>query len=344
MATTLGSIIGQARTQLQDLGALATPAAPTVTPQGTTGATAYSYVIVALAQNGVSAASAAGSTATGNATLTASNSNRIAWVAVSGASAYRIYRTVGGATQGLIATAGNTTTLDDTGLTGDSSTAPATAAGTIFWSDAELLDICLDGARDLWRALIDLHEEHFMTLDITNVSMADAAIVLTGVPADVFRVLLIEPRDTTSANVNGEIRFKPAKYNSPEFGRARARANAIGSALNLRLAYIPTLGTLTATSNNPIPGESDKALKAWIIAHAAAKQREDNSPDPNWLAIYGTEKQSILTALTPRQEQEPRYIRGAFEDEDDAAETIVLYAITYAGAPVAAPTIHVAVV
>jgi len=343
MATTLGWIIGQARTLLQDLGALATPALPTVTPQGTAGATAYSYVIVALAQNGVSAASAAGSTAIGNATLSGTNTNRIVWVAVSGATAYRIYRTVGGATQGLIATVGATTTIDDTGLAGDSSTAPVTAAGTAFWSDAELLDIGLDGVRDLWRAYIDLHEEYMMTIDITNVSMADGASTLTGVPADVFRVLLIEPRDTTSANANGEIRFKPAKYNSPEFIRARARANTIG-ALTLRLVYIPTLPTLTATSNNPIPGESDKALKAWIIAHAAAKQREDNSPDPNWLAIYGTEKQSGLTASTPRQEQEPRYIRGAFEDEDDAAETIVLYAITQAGSPVAAPTIHVAVV
>ncbi len=344
MSTTLGSIIGQARTLLQDVGALATPALPTITPQGTPGATAYSYVIVALAQNGVSAASAAGSTATGNATLSPTDSNRIVWVAIAGATAYRIYRTVGGATQGLIATAGNTTTLDDTGLVGDASTAPTTAAGTAFWADAELLDICLHGVRDLWRAYLDLHEEHFMTIDITNVSMTDAASTLTGVPADVFRVLLIEPRDTTSANAAGEIRFKPAKYNSPEFIRARARGNTIGSTLTLRLVYIPTLPTLTATSTNPIPGESDNALKAWIIAHGAAKQRDDNSPDPNWLAIYGTEKQAGLTASTPRQEQEPRYIRGAFEDEDDAAETIVLYAITQAGSPVAAPTIHVAVV
>ena len=145
-------------------------------------------------------------------------------------------------------------------------------------------------------------------------------------------------------NVNGEIRFKPAKYNSPEFIRARARGNTIGSTLLLRLVYIPTLGTLTAASNNPIPGESDLALKAWIIAQGSAKQRDDNSPDPNWLSIFSTEKQSILTASTPRQEQEPRYIRGAFDDDDDNDETIVLYAITQAGSPVAAPTIYVAVV
>jgi len=344
MATTLASLIAQARRQLQDLGALATPALPTVTPQGTPGATAYSYKVVALAQNGVSAASAAGSTATGNATLSGTNFNRLLWTAVTGATAYAIYRTVGGVTQGLIATVGNTLTVDDTGLAGDSATAPAAAVGTVFWSDAELLDLAIDGVRGLWRAFIDLHQEHYFTIDATNVSLADGGASLTGVPADVFRVLLIEPRDTTSANVNGEIRFKPAAYNSPEFIRARARANTLGSALLLRLVYVPTLGTLTAASSNPIPGESDLAVKAWIIAQGSAKQREDNSPDPNWLAIFGTEKQAILTASTPRQEQEPRYIRGAFDDDDDNDETIVLYAVTQAGSPVAAPTIYVAVV
>ena len=346
MATTLASLIGQARLQLQDLGALDTPATPTVTPQGTTGATSYSYKVVALAQNGVSAASAAGSTTTGNATLSASNTNRVTWVAISGASAYRIYRTVGAATQGLIATVGGTTTLDDTGLTGDSSTAPATAAGTIFWTAAELLDICLDGLRDMWRAMIDLHQEHFMTVDATNVSLAASTATLTGVPADTFRVLSIEPRDTSSTATTRFVTFVPTNYNSREFMYARSLstedpsggtrvyyviaaagspvaaptiyvAPQLSSALNLRFVYIPTLGTLTADSNNPIPGESDKAIKAWIVAHASAKQRDDNSPDPNWLAIYSTEKQSILTASTPRQEQEPRYISGAFDDYDD---------------------------
>jgi hypothetical protein len=344
MATLLSSLIAQARRQLQDLGALATPALPTVTPTGTPGATAHSYVIVALAQNGVSAASAAGSTTTGHATLSSANFNRLVWTAVTGATAYRVYRTIGGLTQGLIATVGNTLTLDDTGLVGDASIAPAAAVGTVFWSDVELFDIALDGVRDLWRAFVDLHQEHYFTIDATNVSLADGAATLTGVPADVFRVLLIEPRDTTSLSTHGEVRFKPSAYNSPEFIRARARANTLGSALLLRLVYIPTLPTLTPASVNPIPGESDQALKAWIIAQGSAKQRDDNSPDPNWLAIYGTEKQACLTVSTPRQEQEPRYLRGAFDDDDDNDACIVLFAITQAGSPVAAPTIYVAVV
>ena len=345
MATTTASIIGQARTQLQDLGALDTPALPTITPQGTTGATTYSYKIVAKAQNGVSAASAAGSTATGNATLSTTNKNLIAWVAIAGATVYDVYRTVGGATQGLIATAGNVTSIMDTGLTGDASTAPAMASGTIFWSADELLQIALDGYRDMWRAIIDLHQWHYATVDITNVSLAAAGTTLTGVPADVFRVLLIEPRDTTSAGTYSYVTFKPTELNSKEFVRARALNVSLASTLPLRFVYIPTLGTLTADSNNPIPGESDKAIKAWIIAHASAKQRDDNSPDPNWLSVYATEKGSILKALAPRQEQEPRYVRGAFDDEDDDgyAESVVLYAIVAAGSPVAAPTIYVTV-
>jgi len=83
---------------------------------------------------------------------------------------------------------------------------------------------------------------------------------------------------------------------------------------------------------------------AGIVAFASAKQRDDTSPDPNWLAILSTEKQSILTASTPRQEQEPEYIHGAFDDDDDYDDqTTVLYAIAAAGSPVAAPTVYVAV-
>jgi len=346
MATTLATIIAQARIPLQDRGILATPALPTVTPQGVTGATAYSYKIVAIAPNGVSAASAAGSTSTGNATLSTTNFNRVVWVAITGATAYRVYRTVGGATTGLIATAGNTLTLDDTGLTGDASTAPATAAGTAYWSDDELLQLALRGCHDMWRTMIDLHEEHFLTIDTTNVSLAASTATLTGVPADTFRVVLIQPADTTSTSSSRGVVFKPANYNSPEFRASLATsavdptsgaivyfalvnagspvaapsvyvAPQLSSAVTLRFVYIPTLSSsLTVASNNPIPGESDHALIAWVVAHALAKDREDRSPDPNWLAIYSTEKTAIMTASTPRQEQEPYVVRGVFDDED----------------------------
>lgn len=216
-----------------------------------------------------------------------------------------------------------------------------------FWSDDELSKIIIDGIKDLWGAIVDLHQEHYATDDSTNVSMAASSSSLTGVPADVFRVLLIEPRDLTSSASGRNIRFVPRDYNSPEFESARAMSSQdpsnglviyyavwgagapvgaptikvapqISSALNLRLVYIPSLADSLFndfdTDNNPIPGESDNALKAWCIAFARAKERDDRSPDPNWLAIYANEKQSILTRLTPRQEQEPEYVVGMFDE------------------------------
>lgn len=212
-----------------------------------------------------------------------------------------------------------------------------------FWTEAELLDIILKGVYDLWGAIIDLHQEHFLTIDTTSVSMAANTTTLTGVPTNTFRVHIIEPKDTTSASDGRQVVFLPRDYNSPEFIYARSISaqdpsgalviyytliNAghpvaapsvvvgpqVSSALSLRFVYVPGVGTLTAASDNPIPGESDQALIAWTTAFARAKEREDRSPDPEWLAIYATEKQNILTRLTPRQTQEPDVVRGFFED------------------------------
>jgi parallel beta-helix repeat protein len=110
---------------------LSTPAAPTVTFSGTTGTTAtWSYQVVAVsASGGLTPASATGSiSAADNATLSAGNFNVVTWTPVSGAVSYKIYRTAVGtspATTGLIATTG-ASSLNDTGLAGDSSTASAT--------------------------------------------------------------------------------------------------------------------------------------------------------------------------------------------------------------------------
>ena len=107
---------------------VADPAAPTVTPQGAAGATSYSYKVVAVNASGSrTAASAAGSTASGNATLDGTNFNRITWSAVPGAVSYEVWRTVGGATQGQIGTTTSPTVqFDDTGLVADGETEPAT--------------------------------------------------------------------------------------------------------------------------------------------------------------------------------------------------------------------------
>lgn len=112
-------------------GAVLDVGTPTVTPQGTPGSTSYSYKVVAIAGGGkTTAASAAGSTSAGNATLTGSNFNRVQWTAVAGAQSYDVYRTVSAGTPSSLGkigsvSAGATMQLDDTGLVGDASTAPS---------------------------------------------------------------------------------------------------------------------------------------------------------------------------------------------------------------------------
>lgn len=126
------------------VNALATPATPLVTAQGTTGAVTWAYKVVALTQ-GVStaphtAASAAGSATNGVATLTATNSNLIAWQPVVGAVGYNVYRVTSGTTPsstGLIGTTAGRTFVD-TGLAGDSSTAPTTNTTGTFGTGASV--------------------------------------------------------------------------------------------------------------------------------------------------------------------------------------------------------------
>lgn len=114
------------------LTGLATPAITSVTPQGTPGATAYSYKVVARLADGTStAASAAGSTATGNATLDAVNYNTVLWGAVTGAVDYKLYRTAGGAAPPKLIYTGALLTFDDIGAAGTAET-PAIQANFGF--------------------------------------------------------------------------------------------------------------------------------------------------------------------------------------------------------------------
>lgn len=210
-----------------------------------------------------------------------------------------------------------------------------------FWSDAELLVHAVDAIKILWRKIVNLDEGHFETRDESNVSMAADSYTLSGVPSDVYRVKLIEPRDLSESTSAQNMTFEPRPTNHPEFTAARGLASQspagqtiyfqlkgagspvsaptievapkITSTVNLRLIYVPTIGTLTSSDNNPIPGESDKAITAYIIAMARAKERPKSDPDPEWIAIFAAEEAQILTSLEPRQTQEPELVEGLYE-------------------------------
>lgn len=349
MSTLISTIITRARVRILESLALNRPLAPLVGPQGTPGVATCSYVVVATNTTGHSQASLVGTTALANAVLSGANFNQLTWTEVPRGTGYKVYRTVGGPSVGLIATLASTVlTLNDTGLAGDASIAPTdNTSGTIgtFWSDDELLDHAINGCKDMWRDFLDLHQEHFNTIDETNMTLPANTAAISGIPSDVYRVLLIEPRDVSDNGQFNNTRFVPAKFNSPEARAARRRdvidaegakiyysilqAGApvgtmtircqpkVATAIPLLVQYLPTMPALTVATANPIPGETDLALEVWISAHALAKEREDRSPDPNLLAVYKTEKDSALVVSAPRQEQEPIVVRGIFDDMYD---------------------------
>ncbi len=208
-----------------------------------------------------------------------------------------------------------------------------------FWTDAELVALANRGIRDLWRAINDNYQDYFLTVDVTNVSQASSATTLTGVPADVSIVRGLEPRVLTDFP---NLHYFPKSITHPDFMAARSMtaqnptnggvvwyhiagaggpiaaptiyvAPLLTTAVPLRLTYVPTISELAIGGTNPIPGESDNALIAWVVAYARAKEREDRQPDPGWLSVYATEKTNILVSLTPRQTDEPEVAEAFFE-------------------------------
>lgn len=138
--------------------ALPAPSAPTIGRVGAAGSTTYSYAVTALDGTGETLASTNGTSATSNATLNGTNYNTITWTKVSGATSYRIYRTVSGgspATTGLIGTVttsgtGTTQVLNDTGLAASGSVPVSnTTGGATFASVIQGNSATLSGASSL---------------------------------------------------------------------------------------------------------------------------------------------------------------------------------------------------
>jgi hypothetical protein len=124
-------------TTLRALEGNLTSPTPVVTPTGGA-ATTQSYTVVSFNANGDTSASATGTTAVGPTTLDGTHFNTITWALATGATGYRVIRTVGGATQGQITAAGGlsatATSLVDNGLVATAYTpagAPVGATGVV---------------------------------------------------------------------------------------------------------------------------------------------------------------------------------------------------------------------
>lgn len=211
-----------------------------------------------------------------------------------------------------------------------------------FWTDAELITHANDAVKDLWRAISDVHQDYFWTVtsdSVTPVTMVADTLALANVPAGVSKVLGIEP---VSQATYPRMNFFPRRFTHPEMIAARNlsaqdagqvgpcfysitgagapvaaptiyAAPRITASVYLRLTYVPVCSTLSSSDANPIPGESDTAIKNYVIAHALSKERPDRKPDPDWLALYATEKDNILVFVTPRQEDEPDVAEGVHD-------------------------------
>lgn len=211
-----------------------------------------------------------------------------------------------------------------------------------FWGDDELVKIMANGIRDLWRSIVDLKQEHYLTRDNTNVSLPASTDTFTGLPTDIHKIYMIEARDLSTTGPNRNLTFSQLDYNHLTFQSARGMdpvdpssttiyycptqaggpvgaptiyvAPKVTSAVLISFTYVPTLGTLTGDSSIPIPGEADNAITAWTTAFAMAKEREDRAPNQAWLGIYATEKQNLMQSLGLRDYQEATIADAFFAD------------------------------
>lgn len=211
-----------------------------------------------------------------------------------------------------------------------------------FWSSDELTTIIIAGIKDLWRDVVNLKQEHFLTVNESDVTLAASTSTLTGVPSDVHKVYLIEPINGGDEDDNFNLEFEPLDYNDREFRVARNLdavqpkdtviyysvssagspvgaptihiAPQVDAEVALRFCYIPTISSSLASSSDvPIPGDCDNALVAWCVAYARAKERDDRAPDPAWLATYKGEKDRLVNSLGNRNLQEPVVVDPLFK-------------------------------
>lgn len=212
-----------------------------------------------------------------------------------------------------------------------------------FWSSAELRRDMKSCQKDLWRAIVDLKGEHYLTITTDRVSVVSGQTDLIGVPTDVHKVYNVEVADPSVSSSTSKLFFTPLDWNHKLFASARSHATLdpqaggeiyyaiigqgapvgaptikiaplLSTDVALSFAYVPTINTIDDDDYIHIPGEADNAIVAWTIAYSRAKEREDRAPDPAWLAIYATEKRNLLQSLGLRQYQEVQVADGMFSE------------------------------
>ncbi len=224
---------------------------PTVTPVGTTGATTYTYKLAAVSLDGVATVlGTAGSTTTGNATLSNANYNQLTWTPVADAAYYIIVRTVGGATQGVIGIVPNNVSVyNDTGLAATENTsatvyfptlsAPGTptvaqVTGAVAGTSTDGYKVTAVGPNGVWSAE---STEQTLTTSNATLSVANAnKITWTAVTGAAYYV--IDRSTAATGYKTGVIGFS----NSPTAGF-----------LDYGQAIIDTVANLTQATPAPIP-------------------------------------------------------------------------------------------
>lgn len=208
-----------------------------------------------------------------------------------------------------------------------------------FWTDAELLHDGNAGIKDLWRSINMTKQDYWLKVDENSMTLVADTMTVQGVPSDFTTLKGIEPSDPDC-----NLKFEYRDFNHDDFILARASdsldtddtdtifvavvnrgspisaptiyiAPTVSDTLALRVSYIPSQPDVALVDDNPIPGESDKAIECWIIAYAMAKISESKAPNAEWLALYATEKSNIVEFLIPRHKMQPLSVEPFFKRE-----------------------------
>ncbi len=215
-ATALGQVVGV-----------------TVTPQGANDGATYGYIVVPFLNDATwGTASAQALTVVGATVLNATDKNKIDWTALANAAYYNVYRTSGGATNGLIGTT-TATTFDDTGLVAGVGVPAGNTTGRVLAGDGSAAAPSVGPASAT-------DQGFYFSPNVTRLGHSGPILVMSGVggAAGAYANFLT-PRGLILNSATGEVTVGPTANNN-EF----------------RVGQLPSA---TPVANTLIIGESSRA-------------------------------------------------------------------------------------